>query len=174
MAEAGGHLWISQADSDWTAAGRVFQPDEPRTYCQAISKYQQVVEKSVKAVAASLRDRFISSMPIGYNHEVAKIASGLRRAGRPNDPFDIQSRVNRLFADHVVREVKVLDALAPRKPALGALHGRNTEYPYETIAGLWTVPALSGAFDRGDVKRFQDLATEVFTGAKQIVSALRR
>lgn len=126
MADAGAHLWISQADSDRWAASRVFDTTEPRSYCQVLSKYQQVVEKSIKAIAAGLRDRFIVSIPIGYGHDVARIASALRRRARPNDPTDIQHHINHLLNEHVLNEIKAIDAIAPRRPPAGALHARNT------------------------------------------------
>ncbi|MGB7160911.1 MAG: hypothetical protein WBD40_22810 [Tepidisphaeraceae bacterium] len=174
MPEAGAHLWISQADSDRFAAERVLDPAQHRTYCQTIAKYQQVVEKSIKSIAAGYRDRLLLSVPIGYSHDVARIASALRRPARPQDPADIQHHVNRLLTEHVVNEIKALDGLAPRRPPPGGLHARNTEYPFETIAGAWIAPALQDVFSINDVNRFRQLADRVYREAKEIVSALRR
>ncbi len=173
MPEAGGHLWISQADSDRWALNRVSDSTEPRSFCQAVSKCQQIVEKSIKAIAAALRDRFIVSIPIGYTHDVARIASALRRPARPNDATDIQHHINRLLTEFTINEIKQLDAMAPRRPPPGSLHARNSEYPFELLAGDWTTPAL-GAFTDQEVRRFQELAERVYGRAKEIVSALRR
>lgn len=174
MVEAAAHLWITQADSDRWTANRIFDAAQSRSYCQAIAKYQQVVEKSIKAIAAALRDRLIVSIPIGYKHDAARIASALRRPARPNDPTDIQHHINKLVTEYVLNEIKALDSLAPKRPTPGALHGRNTEYPFELIAGDWTTPALIGVFEETEVKRFQQLAERVHQNAKEIVSALRR
>jgi hypothetical protein len=174
MAEAGGHLWISQADSDLYAAERMYDPTQPRTFCQAISKYQQAAEKSIKAIAAALCDRHIVFIPIGYHHETSRIASALRRPAKSNDVNDIQRHINHLLTPHIFRELKELDGLTPRKPVPGALHERNTEYPYELIAGHWTTPALAGSFTLHEVNRYSQLANQVVGGAKAIVSALRR
>ncbi len=174
MAEAGGHLWISQADSDWWAAGRVFDPLQERSYCQAISKYQQTIEKSIKAIAAALRDRLILSVPIGYKHDVVRIVSALRRPARAADKSDIQHHINRFLNKHLIAEIKVIDSFAPRRPPPGALHAKNTEYPFEGIAGDWTTPALNAVFTIHDVNRFRQLANRVHINAKEIVSALRR
>jgi hypothetical protein len=174
MAEAGANLWISQADSDWWAAARIFEPAESRSYCQAIAKYQQVVEKSIKAIAAGLRDRFIQSIPVGYRHDVSRIASAMRRPARPTDSTDIQHHINQLLNDHVLNEIKAIDSLAPRRPAPGALHERNTEYPFELIAGNWTAPSLPNVFSTNDANRFRIFAERVYGSAKEIVSALRR
>jgi hypothetical protein len=173
MPEASGRLWISQADSDLWALGRLSHQAEPRAHCQATAKCQQIVEKSVKAIAAGLRDRLIVSIPIGYSHDVARIASALRRPAQPNDPTDIQHHINRLLTDFTIGEIKEIDSLVPRRPAPGALHARNTEYPFEPLAGDWTAPAL-GAFSNTEVDRWRNLAERLYRSANEIVSALRR
>ena len=59
-------LWLSQAHSDLAASGRVLIPTDGRTYCQAISKYQQAVEKTVKALGAALHSNGIMTLPSKY------------------------------------------------------------------------------------------------------------
>lgn len=174
MGDAGAHLWISQADADWWAASRVLDLRDERSFCQALSKYQQTIEKSIKGIAAGLRDRMQLSIPIGYKHDVARIASALRRPAKPHEQGNIQHHINRLLTAHVLSEIKAIDELAPRRPAPGALHARNTEYPFETIAGEWTTPALRGRFTVHEVARFQGLARRVYSQSREIVSALRR
>lgn len=171
MGEAGARLWISQADSDLWAASRLYVPTEARSYCQAISKYQQVVEKSVKALAAAMRDRFILVISIGYDHKTERIVSALRQLRSPA-AWDIHQHVNKLLKDSTIREIKALDALAPKRPSPAQLHAKNTEYPYETIAGNWTAPALPNAFSTREVIRFQHLAQRIYVGAKEIVVTL--
>jgi HEPN domain-containing protein len=119
MPEAGGRLWISQADSDLWAAERLFDAREPRSHCQVIAKCQQAVEKSVKAVAAALRDRFIVNVSIGYGHEVDRMASALRRRAKPGDPANVQHYVNRMLSEHTIAEIQSLEALIPRRPPHG-------------------------------------------------------
>ncbi len=173
MANAAGRLWISQADSDWWAVGRVYDAGERRSYCQAISKCQQVVEKSVKAVAAGVRDRLLVNIDVGYGHDVSKMASALRRSAPSADPTDVQHLINRLFNDFTVAEIKGLERFAPKRPGPGQLHARNSEYPYERLAGDWTTPALEG-FATTDVDRAKALAGRVFAEARTIVAVLRR
>ena len=173
MAEASGRLWISQADSDVWAADRVYDRGEVRSYCQVVAKCQQVVEKSVKAIAAGVRDRLVVRIDLGYGHEVSGLTSVLRRAAPPTDPMDVRHRINRLFDRFTVAEIKALESLAPRRPPPGSLHARNSEYPYERLAGDWTAPALDG-FTMADVDRARALAGRVFTQARLIVSILRR
>ena len=174
MAEAGAHLWISQADSDISAAARVYDPSDARTFCQAIAKYQQAVEKSVKAVVAGQQGRLRTHVKIGYGHDALPLAQALRRGPRPTKPTDIQQKINRMLNDYVLSEIEVIDALAPRRPAPGDLHVRNTEYPFERIAGDWTAPAPPGNFETSQVERFRSLADRVHQDAKEIVGALRR
>jgi HEPN domain-containing protein len=174
-AEPGANLWISQADSDLLAATRVYDAGDHRTCCQAIAKHQQTVEKSVKAIRAALHEGLIVSVSSGRNsHDVTKLASALRRPGDPADPTDIQHHINKLLCEHCINEIKAISALAPKLPKGGGLHERNTEYPYERLAGDWVAPALQGGFTTHEVQRFSVLAKRVYEGARQIVSALRR
>ena len=175
MAEAKGHLWISQANSDLWAAERLFDAAQPRSYCQAIAKCQQTVEKSVKAVAAALRDRFIfrPDGKVFYKHEVNELASALRRLSTGDDPVNIRAAVSRMLTPHQIAEIKALQMVIPRKPPPGALHARNTEYPFEVLAGEWTAPALN-AFTAAEVRRFRQLADHIYSAANRIVSVLQR
>jgi len=49
------------------AAGRVFDAEEPALLCQAISKYQQTVEKSIKELPPGFGIDFSSSFRLGTN-----------------------------------------------------------------------------------------------------------
>lgn len=174
----GGTLWISQADSDLIAAARVYNKADHRTWCQAIAKHQQVVEKSIKAIAAAAQD---AGMGAGikkkyyYRHPVDKIISALRHPASRKDPNAIQAQIDKLLCQFNRDEIGDLSDLAPGgKPDSGVLHAKNTEYPYETASGVWTAPALVGAFTTQDVCRFATLSKRIYQGSHQIVSALRR
>ena len=174
-ADPGGNLWISQADSDLLAAARVYDANDPRTYCQAVAKHQQTVEKSVKAIRAALHEAMIVSVSLSWrDHDVTKLASALRRRGNPADQTDIQHHVNHVLSEHHLNEIKAISELAPKFSRDGGVHPRNTEYPYERLAGDWIAPASLGAFSIRDVERFSTLANRIYQGARQIVSAVRR
>jgi HEPN domain-containing protein len=49
--------WVLQAKSDFAAAQAVFNDVDEPTYCQAIAKYQQVTEKSIKGMIAALNEQ---------------------------------------------------------------------------------------------------------------------
>jgi hypothetical protein len=167
---------VSQAESDRQGAGRLYDPDDHRTYCQTIAKYQQMVEKSIKAIAAAVRDVGIVTFPLShyYKHDVDTLISALRHLPQPKDNREIQGRINRLLGEYHRAEIKALSELAPKKPGPRALHARNNEYPYETARGVWTAPALPDAFQLQEVERFRELAERIYEGTRQIVSALRR
>lgn len=169
-------LWVSQANSDRHAATRLYDRAEHRTYCQAIGKHQQTVEKSVKAIAAAVSDAGIALVPDAhyYQHDVDKLISVLRHLPKPKDHREVAGQISSLLNEHRGGEIKVLSDLAPKKPSPGSLHARNTEYPYERTAGNWTAPALPGAFGSHEVDRFSRLADAVYEGARKIVFALRR
>jgi hypothetical protein len=122
-----------------------------------------------------LHDALIVSISTGKSgHDVTKLASALRRPAAPKDPTDIQHHINRLLNEHHMNEIKAISSLAPTLPKGGGLHERNTEYPYERLAGDWTAPALRDSFDTNEVERFANLAQRIYEGARQVVSALRR
>ncbi|PIZ34804.1 MAG: hypothetical protein COY42_27920 [Armatimonadetes bacterium CG_4_10_14_0_8_um_filter_66_14] len=168
-------LWISQADSDWVASGRVYDPNDHRTYCQAIAKSQQVVEKCVKAMAAAVEEAGVASfhLPHFYLHSVRQLMSVLLRLPRSRGR-SIQDQIGRVLNEWRRTEIQTLSDLAPHRPPHGGLHARNTEYPYERSAGDWTAPALLDAFSQQDVDRFKQLAEAVFGDAKKVVWAVSR
>lgn len=176
MPDPGADLWLSQADSDRHGATRLFSAVDYRTYCQTIAKYQQTVEKSVKAIAAAVHDAGIVSLPTShyYKHDVDTLISALRHLPKPRDNRDIQYRIDRLLNEHHRSEIRALCGLAPKKPVPGAIHARNSEYPYETAPGTWTTPARAGSFALHEVERFRQLSDRLYEGTRQIVSALRR
>jgi len=168
VADAPSRLWISQAHSDLYCAKRVYDQKDHRSYCQTLAKYQQTVEKSVKAVFAAARDKGLIGAPIGYSHNVEKLISVLGRLPRVRDNRSVQARINALLHDHNRNEIMLLCALAPRKPVPGGIHVRNTEYPYETTPGNWIAPVDQEAFGLGDVQRFGQLAERIYEGSKTL------
>ena len=174
MPEPPGRLWLNQAHSDLDAARRLFDTDDDSSFCQAISKYQQVVEKSVKAMAAAVRDAGISPINTGFAHEVEKIVSALVFLPRGKAPTDIRNRISGLLHEGHRSEIRALCALAPKRPGPGELARRNTEYPFQRPDGSWIAPHESGAFELSDVERFRDLASRISDGSARIVSALER
>lgn len=176
MPNPSANFWVSQADSDLHGANRLYDVADHRTYCQTLAKYQQTVEKSIKAIAAAITDVGIPAVDSAhyYRHNVDKLISVLQRLPKPQDNREIQGHVDKVMNDYYRSEIKALSELAPKRPAPGALHARNTEYPYEIAPGVWTAPALLGSFNEHEVERFKQLAEHVYQGTRQVVSALRR
>ena len=74
--------WLVQAAADMSAGEKLFQQDDPTSYCQAIAKYQQTVEKPIKAMVAAVND-LGSNLAITPHHmPIAEIDGllSLRRA----------------------------------------------------------------------------------------------
>ena len=79
------------------------------------------------------------------------------------------------FLDAATRNgIQNLENLAPRRPAPGDPHPRNTEYPFTAAGGAWTYPAAPDSFSVAEVQEFQKLMGRVSHYATNIVSALRR
>jgi HEPN domain-containing protein len=178
MPDCSARLWISQADSDFHVATLLnAQGGGDRAYCQTIAKCQQAVEKSIKAVAAGLRDAqmlYVKNRS-DYDHDVDEILSAMERLEYSARKKYYQEHLSKIMGGYYSGEIKALSSLAPRKPDQhNPLHARNTEYPYEIQQGLWTAPAAKGAFTIEDVQRFFPLADRVHDNCKKMVSVLDR
>ena len=69
--------WMQQAESDFRTAERVDNVADARTRCQAISKYQQCVEKSIKGVLDKLFAEGLIAQGSDRGHRVARYAGVL-------------------------------------------------------------------------------------------------
>ncbi len=176
MVEAGPAVWWKQADADWRAARRIFDATDERTFCQAVAKQQQAVEKAVKALAAAVRDAKLASIRIKFTHDVDKLLNALNRLHRPTgENAAVQSRIHQLFSARWKHEIGDLMALAPKARAEEASFvSRNTEYPYQNADGTWRAPAESGSFSDTDVRRFQALTDHIVFGTERLISAIER
>jgi HEPN domain-containing protein len=57
--------WLRQAQSDRESAERVLDLGDEPTFCHGIAKFQQAVEKSIKALVAALRDHRDLEITVG-------------------------------------------------------------------------------------------------------------
>ncbi len=145
--------WMRQAESDYRAALRVDNPSDPRTRCQAISKYQQCVEKAVKAVLDKLFMAGLIRNGSDRSHKVARYVSVLTRFPTTRDNKDLVKQMQRMFTATVVEQIKVLDSLVPEYPADGSMASRNHEYPFQDATGDWHAPCDHDAFTAGEIRR---------------------
>lgn len=162
--------WKRQADSDFAAATALSQQGAG-TRCQAIAKYQQVVEKSINYMDATLRERGLLVGRAKAEHYPERMINRLVRLPQSG---------NREIADRLVRifrrwfsDIHDLCALAPKLPLRGELYQRNTEYPFQLPDGAWTAPAAESAFRQDEVLRFERVARHMRAEAEQIAVALR-
>jgi hypothetical protein len=160
--------WLYQAMADRQAAER-FVADEAGTgRCHAIAKWQQTVEKAVKALVSALHDAGILGASFRPKHEVGRYVRALTRL--PRDPANkkIQNHLCDLLDENTRGQIRALDGLVPQQRPQ-----RNTEYPFQNVDGRWTYPADEGVFSQVEVQQFRALAHRVLDGAGRIVSAIR-
>lgn len=161
--------WIMQVKSDFAAGERLFQKNNSRTYCQAISKYQQTVEKSVKAMVAAVND-LGSSLTITRSHS-------------PNDEITtllgLKSRLDNTSTDYLTatfekHRTAIIDLcrLAPKWPNDNKTFARNTEYPFVTAEG-YTAPADPVAFTLQEVNTSRSTAWIVHRRAISFVQSVK-
>jgi HEPN domain-containing protein len=74
--------FIQQAISDLEAGQSLFNLQRPDRFCQAISKYQQAVEKAIKGLAAVLHHGGIIKDGPGRGHPVDNMVSAILKAPR--------------------------------------------------------------------------------------------
>jgi HEPN domain-containing protein len=166
--------WMRQAESDYRTAQRVDNQSDPRTWCQAISKYQQCVEKSVKAVLDKLYAAGLIRNGSDRSHKVARYVSVLTRFPATEDNRDLVKQMRRLFTTVVVEQIRLLDSLVPEYPATGAFASRNHEYPFQDATGDWHGPCDGDAFTAGEIKRIRHCAAVLVHGLRRILNALER
>jgi hypothetical protein len=170
--------WVAQANADYAAAERerelVGRLKEP-VWCHAIAKYQQAVEKFIKAIVAALHDGGVRGVhPIGHDHRVENHVRLLRSLPGGAVGASIQQKLRDLLDAATRKSISTLEDLAPRRPAPGNPYLRNTEYPFNTLRGRWTYPAAQGSFSEEEVKEHRTLVRRVAYTATNIVYALRR
>jgi hypothetical protein len=166
--------WMREAESDYRAAQRVDNESDPQTRCQAISKYQQCVEKSVKAVLDKLYAAGLVRNGSDRSHKVARYVSMLTRFPVTKDSRDLLKQMQRLFTPAVGEQIELLDSLVPEYPATGSLAKRDHEYPFQDAAGNWHAPCDDDAFTAGEIKRIRHCAGVVVRSLRRVLVGLDR
>ena len=164
--------WMEQAQSDFRTAQRVDNAHDARSRCQAISKYQQCVEKSVKSVLDKLHSANLVRTRSDRAHRVARYAAVLSAFPATRDSRDLLNQLRTLFSDRIVQQIDLLDSLVPEYPPPGTLARRNHEYPFQDAAGDWHAPSEEHAFTPGEIKRIRHCAGLLVRRLGEIFEAL--
>jgi hypothetical protein len=164
--------WMQQAESDYRAARRVDNNADARTRGQAISKYQQCVEKSVKSILDKLHGAGVTNVHSDRRHHVARYAAMFVNIPRTTQTSDLLNQLARIFTPGIVEQVSLLDSLVPEYPAEGQLAARNHEYPFQQTAAGWCAPSDADAFTAGEIKRIRSCAGSLTSGLRRILDAL--
>ena len=171
--------WLVQAKSDIGAANKLAGGwTQPEMYCQVAAKAQQAVEKSVKALQSALHHAGLFGSAVGSAHQVSRVASAIRAAapGWPKALKAQRDKVTSILSDARLQTIKALDAIVPQYPAPGDLPKRNTEYPFQVVAGRDTfrAPAEPAVFSKKEVERFLNCARQLQLMTDKVVTALEQ
>jgi len=170
--------WLNQALADREAAEREYTRaarSHGKVWSHAVAKYQQTVEKAVKAIVAALREAgFWRGPPIGFVHEVERHMPFLVRLPRTAEQKSVPHHLVRLFDANTRTAVRSLMGLVPHVPPPGDPLPRNTEYPFHDADGTWTYPASPDVFAGEEVDGFRTLSHRLVRSATTILSTLRR
>lgn len=161
--------WLSQAWADRQAAERFAADADATGRCHSIAKWQQTMEKAVKAMVSALHDAGLLGSGVRSRHEVERYVGTLVRLPRAAGNRRIQQRLHGLLDQKTRAGIKALDGLVPAMPPR-----RNTEYPFQIAHDHWTYPAAIDVFSQEEVVQFRSLAHRILDGAGRIVSAIRR
>jgi hypothetical protein len=161
--------WIVQVESDFAVAELLFQKTDATTYCQAVAKYQQTVEKSVKAMVAAVND-LGSDLTVTASHLPTNEIDSLLRLRRVIDNVSVD-RLARIFKQHRAA-VEGLCGFAPKWPEDGKSFARNTEYPFLSEGG-WTAPAVAGTFTLQETVNAQFTAKAFHNAAIEFVQSAK-
>lgn len=164
--------WMRQAESDFRTAQRIDNNQDARTRCQAISKYQQCVEKSVKGVLDKLHAAGLIRSGSDRRHGVARYAAVLGGFPATKDNRDLLNRLRRLFTVRIVEQIALLDSLVPEYPAPDGLARRNHEYPFQDSKGDWRAPFEEDAFTASEIKQIRHCAGMLVINLRRILDAL--
>ena len=166
-------LWLEQAKSDLEAGNFLLQADSV-SQCHTIAKYQQTVEKAIKAMVAALNEAGIVGNDPTFRHEVDTELNVLIHLPRMAENKDVQNLIHGILNGFRRDEIRALGVLSPQRPAPGQRARRNTEYPFQTDTGDWITPFSTGPFTVEEARRFQETASRVSVGASQVLTALAR
>ena len=129
--------WIVQVKPDFATAERLFNEAETGLYCQAIAKYQRVVEKSVKAMVASARDAGVPINQVTRSHSLAKEIQSLKLLRRADKAST--EAIAQLFAQYQTA-IEDVSRLAPAWPQPGQLFREIRSIRLKYLAGGMCLP----------------------------------
>lgn len=166
--------WVVQIKSDFLAAEILLEKSasDQSLICQAYGKYQQTVEKSVKALVSGILDQGVKFTSITRDHIPEKELAALRNLRRGVDNTSVK-RLNRILTEKNCKSIKELCALAPKFPLPGLSFVRNTEYPFES-ASVWIAPASEGIFTLEQTRKTRTFAWVFHRNTIEFVFAVRR
>jgi hypothetical protein len=164
--------WMNQARSDYRAAQRLDNHQDPTTRCQAIAKYQQCVEKLIKAILDKLHAAGLATHGSDSKHPVARYAQTFALIPRAKGNRNLLNQLSAVFTTSVVDGVKLLDSLVPKYVQPPLPQRRNHEYPYQDAAFGWHAPAEATAFSTGEMRRIRGCTGRLMNGLTRILSAL--
>jgi hypothetical protein len=166
-----GKVWLRQALSDLECASLL--ETKPELRCHAVAKYQQALEKGVKALATAINDNTRTEITIGFKHDVEPYINVMQRLPlKPNS--NVPQRIRSLFNARDMSILYDLIAQAPRRPAPGEKYARNTEYPFQNDEDEWTAPCDANVYSDEELKAWSRLTTKIVYEVERLVGVLYR
>lgn len=102
--------WMAQARSDYRAAQRLDNHQDPTIRCQAVSKYQQCVEKSIKAILDKLHAAGLVAQGSDNRHPVARYAQTFALIPRARGNRNLLNQLSAALDWHAPAEAAAFSA----------------------------------------------------------------
>ena len=160
--------WLRQANFDMHAANCLVECNSEVLYCQITAKCQQVVEKSVKAIAAELTERSIVTLTISFTHNIDALIKTMIITPHVRKNNSVPEYISSMLRNNLP-EIKVLMSLAPRKPADSDSLPRNTEYPFHNERSVLIAPSDSDIFTKTETAGHLKVAGAVLKQARKLI-----
>lgn len=108
--------WLYQATADRKAAERFVADNEGTGRCHAIAKWQQTVEKAIKALVFALNNARILQVNVRPRHEVQRYVAALIRLPRAEGNRAVNHLLHGLLDQNTRIEINA-GVLGPAEPS---------------------------------------------------------
>jgi hypothetical protein len=166
-----GEIWLRQALSDLECAKLL--ETKPELRCHAVAKYQQTLEKGIKALAVAINDNTAAQITIRFNHDVETYINVMQHMPLSRNS-NVPQRLRSLFNARDLSILHDLIAQAPRRSAPGENYARNTEYPFQNASREWISPCDEGVYSEDEIRMWARLTSKTVREITRLVDVLYR
>lgn len=164
--------WLRQANSDMHAANCLSECNSEELYCQISAKCQQVVGKSVKAIASELTERGIVTLTIAFTHNIDGLIKRMIITPHVKNSNSVPEYIANTLKNNRLN-IQDLMGLAPHKSKDSDILPRNTKYPFHNERSVLIAPSDSNVFTKTETEGHLKVAGAVLKQARKLIVATK-